>query len=292
MIPISVEPLVISSLVEQGTLKPAFQRGIEEVDFDFYADEFKWLARRQETKKPISRRAFTQQFPDFEYVVSKDSLNELLDELKNEKAYSKLAALLQSASETLQVQNAVDIASHMRDVLADVVKLYAPHSDVSLKNFNQEYYNRVRDRQRLSRAGKTVGMTTGVPTLDFHWDGLVAGRFIALLGRPGSGKSLVLAKICWEAIKNGYNIGMFSPEMSEDEHLARIHTLASAEPWVQEQANLKGPFLNRDIMRGTLDIKRYKRFLDFFESLPGEARLFTKKFMKARMTAMYIETSG
>lgn len=284
----SVESLVLSALVEEGNPKHAYSKGITRQDFLIYEDEFEWIENRYERRKPITRRIFSERFPDFEYLVPKERIDDLLDELKSERAYSQVAALLDSVSQELLPDNAVEQAEHMREVLADVVKTYSPHSDISVKD-HARFYEAARQHRLLAKHGETVGMPTLIPSLDFHWDGLLPGRLYGILGRPGHAKSYTIAYFGWIGIKTGSSVGIFSPEMNEFEHTYRMHTLASCDPEVQKACNLKQAFRNRDLMRGTgFDLKGYKRFCEYFESLPGNCYLHTKKYKHNKMTAQYI----
>lgn len=280
--------LVIAGIVDEGTPKGAYQAGINKYDFEFAQEEFEWIENRFQQRKSVTRRLFCERFPEFEYVRPKEKLADLYDELKTERAYSSVASLIESVSETLLPENAVDTAEHMREVLGDVVKLYSPHSDISIKG-HKDHLELIKHNRALAKAGQTVGMPLLIPTLDYYWDGFQPGRLIAILGRPGQMKSFMIAWIAWVSIKTGYNIAIFSPEMNEFEHTCRIHTLASADPAIQKACDLKQSFRNRDLMRGTnFDLKAYRRFCEYFDTLPGNCTIFTKKYRKNPITSQYI----
>lgn len=283
----SVEAYVISALVEEGSPKVAYQRGVDRNLFDVYSDEWDWIERQFENRKPINRRRFTERFNDFEWTMPKEKLIDLLDELKTERAFSQVFSLIESVSETLLPENSVQQAEHMKEVLSEVVKNYSPHSDIDVKDASR-HLEIIRQHRRLARAGQPSGMPTLIPSIDYHFDGLVPGRLIGILGRPGEGKSFCLAWFAWVALKLGYKIGIFSPEMNEFEHRCRLHTLASADPEVQKACGLKHSFRNRDLMRGDVDEKKYQRFLDYFESLPGFAQIFTKVYRRTPLTVSYV----
>jgi hypothetical protein len=102
---------------------------------------------------------------------------------------------------------------------------------------------------------------------------------------------MLVTKFGWEAVWERARVGLFSPEMNEFEHTCRLHTLASANPIVQEECNLKGPFRNRDLMNGrNFNIKAYKTFVSYLEGLEGEITLFTQKYMTEQMSIGYIES--
>jgi hypothetical protein len=284
----SVEQYVLSAIVDEGDPRRAFRAGINKTNFQIYEDEWEWLVRRYEKNKPINRRIFCERFEDFEYIVSKEPVDDLLSELKDEKAYSDVYSLIASASETLLPENAVEQAELMREVLSDVVKTHSPHSEISVKD-HAPHFERVRQHRIMAKKGIPFGMPLFIPSLDFNYDGLVWGRLYGVFARPGEGKSMLQAWISWAAIKGGFRVGLFSPEMNEFEHINRMHTLASADPWVQKEVGITKPFKNRDLMRGTgFNLKDYKQFCEFFDSLPGDCQIFTKKFRKTGITPAYI----
>jgi len=175
----------------------------------------------------------------------------------------------------------------MREVLSGVVRNYSPHSDIDVKDHSR-HIETIKQHRRLAKAGQPSGMPTLIPSIDYHWDGLIAGRLIGVLGRPGEGKSLFIAWVAWVAMKLGYRIGIFSPEMNEFEHRCRLHTLASADPEIQKACGLKKSFRNRDLMRGTVNLKQYNSFLEYFETLPGFAQIFTKVYRRTPLTVSYV----
>lgn len=284
----SVEALALSGIVDEGSPKAAFQLGINKNYFDIYAEEFEWVEKRFEKRKPINRRVFCERFTDFEYVPPQENLTDILNELKTEKAYLQVYSLIDSVSEHLRADNSIETAEHMREVLAGVVREFSPHSEISLQD-HVPFYERAKQNRILAKRGESIGMPSMIPSIDFHWDGFIPGRLIGILARPGMGKSSFVAWIAWMAIKNGYKIGLFSPEMDEFEHGYRLHTLASADPEVQKACGIKHSFHNRDLMRGTnFNMKDYKRFCEYFDSLPGSCQLFTKKYRRTPMTPQYV----
>lgn len=288
----TVEPLVLAAIIEDGSLKEAYREGVGRNNFEVFEEEYDWIEKRYERKKPINKRVFLQRFPDFDFFVPSEDLKALIDELKNEGAFSKVNAMVESISQTLTTENAIDIAEHCREILTDVLRTHQKHSDISLKDF-RDYYEGIRQHRIAIRAGEphVLGMPTSIPSIDFNWDGLIPGRLIGVLSRPGHAKSFFVAWLAWQAIKNGWRIGLFSPEMSRDEHIARVHTLASAEKEIQEACGLTESFRNNDLNRKTgFDLKAYKRFMEYFESLPGNCYLFTKQYRISAMTIPYVAT--
>ena len=139
----------------------------------------------------------------------------------------------------LSPDNFIEKADFLREVLADVLRVHSPASDILLSGDVKSYLQRVKDSMVVREGGETIGIPTGIKTLDYYWGGLQGGRVYCCLGRPGDAKSYTLSKFLANGFLDGQRGGMFSPEMNEDEHRARIATLLTADPRVQEELGLK-----------------------------------------------------
>jgi replicative DNA helicase len=289
----SVEQFVISALVDEGSVKRAFQSGIDTSDFEIYDEEWGWIVHRAESRRPINARLFKKQFPDFEYILPKENIGDLLDELKAERAYISVTSAIDEilGGETpLDQDNAIEKAMQLREVLGDVVKTHAPHSDVMIKAGWQEHYEGMKRLAVLRENGEEPGIPTGIPHFDIHWGGLQGEASYLVLGRPGDAKSFTLGKFAAVGAFNGYRIGFFSPEMTQHQHNCRFHTLLSAMPEIQKAVGLSKAFRNRALKDGQgFNLKQYKKFLEWMEDgLKGEICLFTQKYRREKMGVGYI----
>jgi hypothetical protein len=287
----SVESLLISELVAEGSVKKAFQSGITQEDFDLCDEEFQWLELQAEKRLPITIRRFRKKFPDFEFIQSGERVQDLIEELKQERAYVMVRSAIDEVETDLEHENAVEKATTLREVLGDVIKVHAPASDALIKS---EWRRHLDDQKRISilrENGETVGIPTRLKNLDHHWGGLQPGNLYLILGRPGDAKSFFQAKLAVSAVLDGRRVGFFSPEMQERAHRCRFSTLLSANEEIQKACGIRNAFRNRALMDGHgYNLKAYKRFLEYVETLPGEIILFTQKYRRNKMTASYIES--
>lgn len=288
----SVESYVISALVEEGSPKKAFSEGVNESDFEIYDEEFRWIVDRAEKRKPVTPRTFKDAFPDFDFIIPRETLPDLLDELKQERAFVSISSAIEEVIVDLTAENSLRKAEELREILGDVLRTHAAHSDVLIKAGWRDHLKRVRDLQILRENGEIAGIPTGILHFDQYWGGLQGEASYLILGRPGDAKSFTLAKFTTEAAWQGYRVGFFSPEMTEHQHQCRFHTLLSAKSEIQQECNLKGAFPNRALKDGFgFNLKTYKRFLEYLDnSMKGEICLFTRKYRRERMTTSYIES--
>lgn len=288
----SVEALTITAIIEEGTagLRKAYQAGVTVQDFPAYEEEFEWVERRVSQRKPINARVFRQKFPDFDWLVPREEIADLFTELKNERAFMDLNTLIKTVTDDLDVENAVDRAVFLRDQLSEVTRLHSPTSDILLVSGWQDHIAEQKQLRALHKAGSPPGVPTDLLWIDHHWDGLVNGRMVVVLGRPGEGKTFLVDKFVWAAAKHRHRALLISPEMSAREHRCRIHTLASAEPEIKKACGLERSFRNRALMYGMgYNMKKYQRFCEYLSEEYGEIILLSGKHRKEKMTPAFVE---
>lgn len=293
----SVEALVISKLVEDGSPKKAFQAGITEQDFELHDEEWNWLVGRAVARKPINPRVFKKVFPEFDFITGREKLIDLLDELKRERAYVAISSAIEeifTGDDPLSQENAVEKAAALRDSLGETLKVHSPYSDLALKSGWQVGYEHIKGLVTLRRNNEAAGISTGINHFDHHFGGLQKETTYLFLGRPGDAKSFTLTKFSTEAAWDGYRVGLFSPEMTQHQHNCRVHTLLSAKREIQEALGLKGAFRNRALKDGHLskaELHSYRKFLEYLdETMKGEIHLFTQRYRREKMSVSYIET--
>ncbi len=293
----SVEALVISKLVEDGSLKQAFQAGITQDDFELHDEEWQWLIERAATRKVISPRRFKQRFPEFDYLPTNDKLGDLLDELKQERAFVAISSAIDevfTGDNPLGQDNAVDKAVQLRESLGDVLKTHSPYADVALKSHWDRGYERIKNLMHLRGSGEQIGIPTGLDHFDHHFGGLQKETSYLFLGRPGDAKSFTITKFAVEAAWDGERVGLFSPEMTEHQHNCRVHTMLSAKRSIQDALGLHSAFRNRVLKDGLLskgELHAYRKFLEYLDAtMKGEIQLFTQRYRREKMSVSYIES--
>src|SRR5512146_123401 len=162
----SVEQFVISALVEEGSPKRAFQASVSTADFEIYDEEWQWIIRRAENRKPINPRIFKKAFPDFEFIRQRENIGDLLDELKSERAYIGVTSAIDEAiagEDPLSQENALEKAMQLREILGEVVRAHGGQSDVLIKSGWADHYQRVKGLKTLLESGHNAGIPTGIP---------------------------------------------------------------------------------------------------------------------------------
>jgi replicative DNA helicase len=290
---LSYESFLIASLVQEGSLKKAFEENLSPDDFEVFDEEFAWMIERVESKQPITPLFFKQKFPEFDFITADESLSDLISEFKKERAYVAISSAIDEmlgGEEPLEPDNALEKSAQLSEILEQVQRSAGVHSEVLIKAGWEDHYNRMKNLSILRDNGDIPGIPTGLAHLDLHWGGLQGETAHLYLGRPGDAKSFSLAQLAVECAWHGYRAVVFSPEMSEHQHYARFHTLLSAKEEVQDALGFKEPFRNRALREGRgFNLKNYKRFLQWWSEQQGEIVLFTQKYRREKMTINYIK---
>src|SRR4029077_2869204 len=265
---LSYESFLIASLVQEGSLKKAFEENLSPDDFEVFDEEFAWMIERVESKQPITPLFFKQKFPEFDFITADESLSDLISEFKKERAYVAISSAIDEmlgGEEPLEPDNALEKSAQLSEILEQVQRSAGVHSEVLIKAGWEDHYNRMKNLSILRDNGDIPGIPTGLAHLDLHWGGLQGETAHLYLGRPGDAKSFSLAQLAVECAWHGYRAVVFSPEMSEHQHYARFHTLLSAKEEVQDALGFKEPFRNRALREGRgFNLKNYKRFLQWW----------------------------
>jgi archaellum biogenesis ATPase FlaH len=289
----SVEASIIAAIVEGGSqaLRTVYREGVSIEDFIEYEEEMQWIEDQAAGRQSLSVRDFRRKFPDFEWLPPTENLKELLPLLKRERIYTELNSLLHTVSGELDFDNAVEQSELIHEAVSQIRRLHAPRSVDLLSAGWREHLHASKLLRKLRDQGQAPGIPTGLDWIDFHWDGLVPGRLIVVLGRPGEGKSYLTLKFCWSAIKNDSKVLLFCPEHNAFENRCRLHTIASADKDVQKALGLNHSFRNRALMTGYgYNIKSYQRFLQFLEEEYGEIVMLSNRNRRQPMTVSYIES--
>lgn len=79
----------------------------------------------------------------------------------------------------------------------------------------------------LVKDKELTGITTGFKTLDRITGGLQPGGMYIIGARPSVGKSAFMGKMVFNSAKEGFNVGVISLEMTDNQIVARISSLAT-----------------------------------------------------------------
>lgn len=179
------------------------------------------LAHYAKYKTVPDAETFIAEFPDFTFFTVTESDDYLLNALKEEKTYTDTVPIIQTAADILKTNanDAVDYllsklktTKHTKDTAVDIVH--------SARQRFEKY------KAKCEGKFEDFFITTGFQELDSIIHGFQRGEeLIVLFARTNQGKSWILTKILTHAWQIGNNVGIISPEMSEDSIGYRFDTL-------------------------------------------------------------------
>jgi archaellum biogenesis ATPase FlaH len=243
----SVEQLLVSKVIEEGTLDEASRLGIKPVHFSGdWERVYSWVLDYERTHGHIpTERALHRQFGDVSIVsTSGESLSGLASELLDAYSLRELSHVIADAVPLLDDGNASEAIEHLRKGIqkasVDAVRL----RDVNMIDSWQARYEKYEEMRNTPNALR--GIPTGFHGLDRITHGLRPQQFVVLAGEPKRGKSL-FALIIANACHTHGKVPLFvSFEMSIEEQAARYDALASR---VSYDSILSGELTTMDMTR-------------------------------------------
>jgi replicative DNA helicase len=167
-----------------------------------------------------------------------------LENIKSEYNKNLLKEVIKAAGTALideGVDAAKDIMQQSTQHLVDFEKIERSQDITALTDDFLEQYN-----FKAKFKGQIIGVPTGFSILDNHTMGLMPQWLVVVAGRNGQGKSWQIFSWAAHAWQKGYNVGVFSCEMSKRELISRIHALLSGVPPIA-------------IQHGTMNLEEYSR---------------------------------
>src|SRR5687768_7645808 len=123
-----------------------YQAGVTSEDFPVYEEEIQWIEERFNSKKPVNPHVFRRKFDDFPWLPPTERLQDLLPDLKSERAFSDMTTLMQTVIEEMDVDNAVDKAQFLAEQVSLITRSHATHSDHHLVG---DYETRLKQIKQL-----------------------------------------------------------------------------------------------------------------------------------------------
>lgn len=153
---------------------------------------------------------FRRKFPQFEYGEVGGNVKSLIEELKEQKNFEAIKAILEEASE-IAVDNSFEAARFLRSGLNQLREDDSIHAIDIIHDIS-----RGEEYKRKLESGISTFISTGLPELDSIVKGYQreGEEFVVVVARTSHGKSFFLVKTVHAAWESGLRVGFVSPEMS------------------------------------------------------------------------------
>lgn len=190
------------------------------------------------------KATFLSKFPDIELVEVSESDVYLVDAIREEYLYYKSVPVVQKVAELLKT-DANAAAEYMIDAVRDLQPTYQLGGTDIIADAQERYDQYVQRRKNPNE----WHFTSGFEELDDLIHGLQRGEeLLVLFARINQGKSWVLEKMCTHVWQLGFNVGLFSPEMSASSIGYRFDTLNKN-------------FSNKQLMYGKTEVENYDDYV-------------------------------
>ena len=226
----TLEQRVLSRVIHDSDLAPLRTLQVDSTWFTDNADQRLWqylvehYGRHGEVP---SRQMVKLNFPTYTVWKVQDSLEPLVEKLRDKRAYGSLVAGLQDAGEALEEDRDWRAAAQsMRVALLEVERETAELVDMNLATTIEE---RMKGYDYLAEhPNELLGLPTGFPTIDKATLGMQPEQLICIIATPKVGKSTLSLRIARnvQMLTKGEAKGLFvSFEMSAREQAARYDAM-------------------------------------------------------------------
>lgn len=194
--------------------------------FPEYKDEFNFIqSHYAKFHNTPDKETFIARFTDFKFFEVQESPKFLLDELSEEYVYNKTYKVFEAVND--EMMNG-DSRKGVEILLSKIPELTA---QLNMNSTDLLHDGADKRFQQYCDMGEDISkfyMPTGLPELDK----LIGGwnrrnDFIAICGRPGTGKSLWMDYFLLKAAEQGFTVGLYSGEMDEAQVGYRLDTFMS-----------------------------------------------------------------
>lgn len=233
-----------NTIVEENFLTADYFVGYEK-EFNFIQEHIKKYGNVPD------KATFLSNFPEFEIVEVTESDKYLVDAIREEYLYQQSVPVLEKFAELLKTDSN-QATNYLASNIASLQPSYGLGGTDIVANAKKRFEHFL-DRKNNP---KEWCFESGFAELDDLVDGIAREEeLFVILARTNQGKSWILEKMCAHVWGLGFNVGYFSPEMSENSIGFRFDTLTSH-------------YANKGLTKGSADIdeEEYSKYIDELQS--------------------------
>lgn len=220
------ERLLVSRMVTTGQIEEVVARGINE---DHFANEecqevfTSCVAHVMQYKTPPSMKAVKSKHKGFEFELTEDSIEYLMDEfivkVKRRMANEMLMELASAAEDPARAR---DIDIEFLDVGRQLATIVPTTSVARFSDMD----GRIEKYHKDKEEGNVWGIKMGIPAIDEKTFGIQPHELIICAGFQGRGKSTLMQFITFNAYLQGKKVLFVSLEMEHAALLRKFDTMA------------------------------------------------------------------
>ena len=217
---------VLNKVLMDQDMSVIDENGLGLKHFTEYTEEFKFISEHYSRYgNTPDVESVLEQFSGFSVLNVRESHLYLVEKLREEYLYNSMVPILNKAAEEMQVDSTVAVSN----LLPKVQELLEANQFIGGVNIAKHADKRLEWVESIkNKEGELLGIPTGFDLLDDVLSGMLPGEdLIAIVARPGEGKSWTIDKMIGNAWQLGHDVLLYSGEMSENQVGSRIDTLIS-----------------------------------------------------------------
>lgn len=193
---------------------------VSEDNFSQSKEEFLFIEQFYKKYKALpDKQTFSNKFPEFEYFTVDQPVKSIVDELREQTTFKKAVKLINSSAEIFEQ----DANKGVEYLLAHINELQTNYEFQCTDIIHDDARFKEWERKKENPSGSYIDM----PLKELQEDlfGFQRGEELFLwLAKSSTGKSQVLSMCIECASKQGYRVGVISPEMSKESMGYRFDT--------------------------------------------------------------------
>ena len=242
--------------------------------FNSYAKQYEFIeSHYKKYNKVPDVETFISKFPDIELPEVYEDNEYLLEELKHEYTYNKILPVLEQGVNLFQQGNIIEACDYLISDIPKAKQLATKPKDIGVIESIQE---RIHNYEFVNQNSFANFIPTGFDEIDRDIVGWKRGEeLVVIYARTNMGKSWVLEAFCTNAVKQGYRVGYFSPEMSKESVGYRFDTL---------YGNLSNSAMTFGRVTENFNLDIYKAYADTLKDIKGEMKVTTPADFSRKLT--------
>lgn len=214
---------VINKILQSKDFSIVINNDLSKQHFIDYEAEFDFIQKHYDKYGNIPDvHTFVDKFNEFEVYTVTESDTYLVDKIKEEYTYSKLIPFIKTAADKANNEDA-NVAI---EFITNNIKNISVSKTVCGIDIIKDASHRLDVYKDKQNNKSNWFFKSGFDELDVKINGLQRGEELVLIfARTNQGKSWIAEKMAVSVWEQGYNVGFFSPEMSDISIGYRFDTL-------------------------------------------------------------------
>lgn len=266
---------VLNYILETKDASLIILNNLDDSFFSDYKEEFKYIRNHLDIYHNIpDKETFLQQFPNFDIINVSESSQYLIDALYKDKNSRVMASTFNNIRDLLlknDVSEAINVFNNSANKLASGINLQA----VDITKDTSRYDTYVDKGRDFSKSY----IRTGFKELDSIIGGWDRNEdYVVFSARPGVGKTWLGLKTAVAAAEQGFRVGIYSGEMSDQMVGYRLDTLVSH-------------ISNHSIIRGNVEVQNtYQKYIENIQQyIKGPIFVLTPKVLGGLATVTILK---